>query len=228
MDLSALYNLSYGLFIITSTDGEKFNGQTANTVFQITSEPPTIAISINKKNLTHEFIEKTKKFAVSVLSISAPLSLIGRFGFRSGKDIDKLEGIECIDGKLGIPCVKESAVAVIEAKVIGELDAGTHTLFLGEVVNTKKLTNDEPMTYAYYHAVKSGKEPPTAPTYRKEKPKEVKMEKYVCTVCGFIYDPEKGDPDGGIAPGTKFEDIPEDWVCPVCGVSKDQFKKMED
>lgn len=167
MDLAALYNLSYGLFIITSTNGEKFNGQTANTVFQITSDPPTIAISINKKNLTHEYIENSKKFAVSVLSISAPLSLIGRFGFRSGRDLDKLEGIECIDGKLGIPCVKESAVAVIEAKVIGELDAGTHTLFLGEVVNTKRLSNEEPMTYAYYHATKNGKEPETAPTFRK-------------------------------------------------------------
>ena len=156
------------------------------------------------------------------------MNLIGRFGFRSGREIDKLEGIEYIDGMLGIPCVKESAVAVIEAKVIGELDAGTHTLFLGKIVNTKKLSNEEPMTYAYYHSVKNGKEPETAPTYiKKENKMEVNnMKKYKCTVCGYIYDPEKGDPDSGIAPGTQFEDIPDDWVCPVCGVSKENFEEV--
>jgi len=106
------------------------------------------------------------------------------------------------------------------------MDVGTHTLFTGKVIKGDLLSDGEPMSYAYYHEIKGGTSPETAPTYIKNEEKEViKMEKYRCKICGYVYEPEKGDPDGGIAPGTSFQDLPNDWVCPVCGASKNQFEK---
>jgi len=227
MNLKALYKLGYGLYVVCSRKGDKLNGQIANTVFQITSEPPTIAVSINKNNLTHEFIKESKVFVASVLSRDTPLSFIGHFGFKSGRDIDKLEGISYKTGETQAPVVTENALAYLEARVIQEMDVGTHTIFTGELVGADVLREGEPMTYAYYHQVKRGTTPKTAPSYIEEKQEAPKMAKYKCTVCGYIYDPVLGDPDGGIKPGTPFEEIPDDWVCPVCGAAKDEFERME-
>ena len=232
MNPKALHDISYGLYIICSKNVEKINGQIANALFQVTSEPPTIAVSINKKNLTHEFIEKSKVFTVSVLSEKTPMKLIGTFGFKSGTDIEKFEGINYKIGKTKVPIVLDNTLACIEAKMINRIDVGTHTIFIGRVEDAEILTEDKPMTYEYYHKVKGGFSPKTAPTYssvvdKEIKKEEKKMEKYVCTICGYVYDPEKGDPDGGIAPGTKFEDIPDGWVCPLCGASKSDFEKQE-
>jgi flavin reductase (DIM6/NTAB) family NADH-FMN oxidoreductase RutF/rubredoxin len=227
MNLQVLYKLGYGLYVVCSRRGNKLNGQIANTVFQITSEPPTIAVSINKDNLTHEFIKESKVLTVSVISQDAPLSFIGRFGFKSGRDIDKLEGISYKTGETQAPVVTENALAYLEARVIQEVDVGTHTIFIGELVGADALREGEPMTYAYYHQVKRGTTPRTAPSYIAEKKEAPKMAKYRCTVCGYIYDPELGDPDGGIKPGTPFEEIPDDWVCPVCGAAKTDFEKEE-
>ncbi len=227
MNLKALYKLGYGLYVVSSKKGDKLNGQIANTVFQITSEPPTIAVSINKNNLTHEFIKESKVLAVSVLSQDAPLSFIGHFGFKSGRDIDKLEGISYKIGETHAPVITDNALAYLEAKVTQELDVGTHTIFVGELVGADVIKESEPMTYAYYHQVKRGTTPKTAPSYIEEKREVTKVPKYKCTVCGYIYDPELGDPDGDIKPGTPFEEIPDDWVCPVCGVAKDEFERME-
>ena len=226
MDTKVLHQINYGLYIITSTQGGKFNGQIANTLFQVTSEPPTVAVSINKQNLTHEFIRDSHVFAASILSRDPPLSFIGNFGFKSGRDGDKLAQVSYKIGKTGAPVVLDHTLGYLEVKVINEVDVGTHTIFTGNVVEAETLRSGEPMTYAYYHIVKRGTAPKTAPTYIKEE--EVKkMAKYRCTVCGYIYDPEKGDPDGGIAPGTPFEEIPDDWVCPVCGAAKSDFEKEE-
>jgi len=228
MNLKALYKLGYGLYVVCSRKGDKLNGQIANTVFQITSEPPTVAVSINKNNLTHEFIKESKVLTVSVISQDTPLSFIGHFGFKSGRDIDKLEGISYKTGETQAPVVTDNTLAYLEAKVIQEVDVRTHTIFIGEVVGADVLKEGEPMTYAYYHQVKRGTTPKTAPSYIEEKKETVpKMAKYRCTVCGYIYDPELGDPDGGIKPGTPFEEIPDDWVCPVCGVSKSDFERIE-
>jgi flavin reductase (DIM6/NTAB) family NADH-FMN oxidoreductase RutF/rubredoxin len=228
MNIKALYKLGYGMYVISSRKGDRLNGQIANTVFQITSEPPTIAVSINKNNLTHEFIEESKVFVASILSQDAPLSFIGHFGFKSGRDIDKFEGISYKLGETQAPVVTDHTLAYLEARVNKEIDIGTHTIFVGELVGAEVIREGEPMTYAYYHQVKRGTTPKTAPSYIEEK-KEVtaKMAKYECTVCGYIYDPESGDPDGGIKPGTPFEKLPDDWVCPVCGASKDEFEKVE-
>jgi flavin reductase (DIM6/NTAB) family NADH-FMN oxidoreductase RutF/rubredoxin len=228
MNLKALYKLGYGLYIVCSRKGDKLNGQIANTVFQITSEPPTVAVSINKTNLTHEFIKESRVFVASVLSQDTPLSFIGHFGFKSGRDIDKLEGINYKIGDTQAPVVTDNALAYLEARVIQEVDVGTHTIFIGELVGADVLRDGEPLTYAYYHLVKRGTTPKTAPSYIEErKEAKPKMAKYECTVCGYIYDPEVGDPDSDIPPGTPFEELPEDWVCPVCSAPKDEFKKME-
>ncbi len=227
MNPKALYKLGYGLYVVCSRKGNKINGQIANTVFQITSEPPTIAVSINKNNLTHEFIRESKCFTVSVLCQDTPLPFIGRFGFKSGRDIDKFEDIHYKTGETQAPVVTENAAAYLEARVTQEIDVGTHTIFIGELVGADVLREGEPMTYAYYHQVKRGTTPKTAPSYIAEKKETPKMVKYKCTVCGYVYDPELGDPDGGIKPGTPFEEIPDDWVCPVCGADKSDFEKEE-
>ncbi len=228
MNLKALYLISYGLYVIGSRKGDRLNGQTANTVIQVSSQPPTISVCINKENLTHEFIRDSGVFTVSVLSQDTPLSLIGRFGFKSGRDIDKFDGVNYRVGETQSPIVLDHTLAYMEAKVTQEIDAGTHTIFIGKLVGADVMKEGEPMTYAYYHQVKRGTTPKTAPSYIEER-KEVapRMAKYKCTVCGYIYDPEKGDSDGGIKPGTPFEQIPDDWVCPVCGAAKSEFEKID-
>jgi flavin reductase (DIM6/NTAB) family NADH-FMN oxidoreductase RutF/rubredoxin len=230
MEPKALHKISYGLYVICSKKGEKINGQIANAIFQVTAEPQTIAISINKKNLTHEYIEDSKVFTISVLSKDTPMNFIGNFGFKSGRDIDKFEKVGYTLGKTKIPIIIDNSLAYVEAKVIDKTDVGTHTLFIGKVENAEILTDDEPMTYAYYHECKGGISPKAAPTYsamvdKETKKEERKMDKYVCKVCGYVYDPEKGDPENGVKPGTKFEDVPNDWVCPVCGAPKSEFEK---
>jgi flavin reductase (DIM6/NTAB) family NADH-FMN oxidoreductase RutF/rubredoxin len=228
VNLKALHNCSYGLYIVTSRKGDRFKGQIANTVVQVTSEPPTIAVCINKQNLTHEFITGSKVFVASVLSQDTPLSFIGHFGFKSGREVDKFKDVNYKLGRVKSPIVLDHSLAYLEAKVINQVDVGTHTIFIGELVGADVLSEGEPMTYAYYQQVKRGTTPKTAPSYIEERKEKVsKMAKYKCTVCGYIYDPKLGDPDGGIKPGTPFEEIPDDWVCPVCGASKDQFEKVK-
>jgi flavin reductase (DIM6/NTAB) family NADH-FMN oxidoreductase RutF/rubredoxin len=237
MDFQALNSCSYGLYIVSSRKGDKYNGQIANTVFQVTAEPITIAVSINRDNLTHEYITESGVFNASVLSTDAPMTLIGKWGFKSGRDTDKFDGTEFKMGRTGAPIVLDGSLAFVEAEVIKSMDVGTHTIFVGKVIDCAMLSEGEPMTYAYYHQVKKGKTPKKAATYQGPAAKESapaseepagdpKTQKYRCTVCGYIYDPEKGDSDGGIEPGTAFKDIPEDWVCPVCGVSKDKFEPI--
>lgn len=167
MDPNALHNLSYGMYIISASSGGKLNGQIANTVFQITSDPVTVAISINKQNLTHEFIENSATFSISVLDESTPLPFIGKFGFRSGKTEDKFKDTKFEISKSGCPIVLEHTIAYMEAKVIKSLDCGTHTLFLGGMTDSKIVAQGKPMTYSYYHETKRGTTPPKAPTYIK-------------------------------------------------------------
>ena len=230
MNKKALHKISYGLYIVCSKKDKNFNGQIANSVFQVTAEPPTVAVSINKQNLTHEYIEHSKVFTMSILCDKTPMTYIGTFGYKSGRDIDKFKNIKYRVGATGAPIVLEHAVAFIEAEVINQISVGTHTIFIGKIVDADVLNEDRCMTYEYYHKVKGGISPKNAPTYsgavdKTIKKEEKKMDKYVCTVCGYVYDPEKGDPDNGVAPGTRFEDVPEDWVCPVCGAGKKSFEK---
>ena len=230
MNRAALHKISYGLYIVTSGKDGKFNGQIANSMFQVTSDPATVAISINKENYTHGLIKLSRKFVVSILAQSAPMNFIGLFGFKSGRDINKLQNIKTKTGTSKVPIVLENTVAYIEVELEKELDCGTHTIFAGNIIEGDVISNEEPMTYAYYQQVKGGKSPKTAPTYMKEEPvakseQSTPAARYVCSVCGYVYDETLGDPDNSIAPGTKFEDLPQSWKCPVCGADKTKFEK---
>ena len=165
MDKSALFKLGYGVYLVSSSFEEKLNGQIATVVSQITSEPACIVTCINKLNLTHEYILKSGKFGVSVLDQDTPIDFIGRFGFKSGRDINKFENTKFEISDSGTPIVTENTVATMEAKVINQLDVGTHTMFVGEIIDCKTISEAIPMTYAYYHEVKKMKSPKTAPTY---------------------------------------------------------------
>lgn len=165
IDRSVFRNLSYGLYIVTSHDEERLNGQIVNTVIQVTSDPPRVAVIVNKKNLTHEFISKSKVFGVSVLEETTPLTFIGPFGFRSGRDIDKFSKVQFKTGVTGCPLVIEHTLSLLEARVIQEIDLGTHTIFIGDTVSSESLKKGRPLTYQYYHENLKGKSPPQAPTY---------------------------------------------------------------
>jgi len=229
MNLKALQKLSYGLYVVCSKKGDKYNGQIANTIFQVCSEPPIIAVAINRQNLTHEFIDQSKVFTGSILSQDTPLNFIGNFGFKSGRQVDKFKDVHYKMGETQAPIVLDHTLAYLEAKTINHVEVGTHTIFVGEIIGADIVKEGEPMTYAYYHQVKRGSTPKSAPSYVEELKKAVSsVVKYKCNVCGYIYDPEKGDSDGGIQPSTSFEQIPDTWVCPVCGAPKSMFEKIED
>jgi ferric-chelate reductase [NAD(P)H] len=172
MNLFALTKLSYGLYIVATKEGEKINGQIANTVFQVTAEPIKVAVALNKLNLTHEMVSRTGKFSVSVLTQEAPFTFIGKFGFKTGRDVNKFESVNYRISDNGLPIVLDYTCAYIECKVVNSFDAGTHTIFLGEVIDADILSENPPMTYDYYHKEVKGKTPKTASTYIKEERKE--------------------------------------------------------
>ena len=147
-----LYRISYGLYIITAQAEGQDNGQCANTCFQITSDPARLAIGINKLNFTHELIQKSGKFGVSVLNQTGHDYARG-FGYRSGRDVDKFEGLAVHRGESGV-LLLDDALVTMQATVIGQMDAGTHTLFLADVTNGEILQEGDPMTYAFFRASK--------------------------------------------------------------------------
>jgi flavin reductase (DIM6/NTAB) family NADH-FMN oxidoreductase RutF/rubredoxin len=224
--------------IISSKDADKYNGCIINTVFQVTACPPRIGVSINRESLTNQYITKSRVFAVSILAEDAPLPFIRKFGFRSGRTVNKFENVSYRPGITGAPIILEHTVAYIEGKVTVMLDIETHTLFVAEIVGCETIDErKQPMTYSFYRDVKCGKTPKSAATYHQpqQKQKDSKkisgdkiMKKYKCSLCSYIYDPEIGDPDNGIEAGTAFEDLPDDWTCPECGASKDEFEPVED
>lgn len=170
MDISALGKIVYGMYIVTSIDGDKANGQIVNTVFQVTAEPPCLAISLNKENLTCDYIRDSKVFSVTVLSTEAPLKFIGQFGFRTGRNFAKFEGVNYVRGLTGTNIVTDYAVGYFEARVSSELDLGTHILFVGDVVEAVTLSDATAMTYDYYHQIKGGLTQKNAPTFQKAEP----------------------------------------------------------
>lgn len=233
INFEAFFKISYGLYIVSTGDKETKNGFISNSVFQVTADPPQFAACCNKDNYTAELIEKYGSYTISVLSQEAQTELIGKFGYKSGKDIDKFEGMDFKEGDLGAPIVTDSVLSFIECKVKKTFDVGTHLIFIGEAVSADLLDDTcEPMTYAYYRNTRKGLAPKNAPTYidkkkLDKKPAKATSPRYQCPACGYVYDPVKGDPDSGIDPGTAFEDIPDDWVCPLCGTEKEDFVKMD-
>lgn len=213
MNKNVTRSLQYGVYIVSTMDGDRPTGCTANSVMQVTSDPATVAASINHDNYTNKCIKESGKFSVSILSEKNDQSLIGNFGFQSGKDVDKYEGIN-MEMKDGVP-VATDACGWFTCKVIDSFETSTHTIFLGELTDGDILTDETPMTYAYYHNVIKGKSPKNAPTYIPEEEEASPAgEKWVCSVCGYVYD---GD--------VPFEELPEDWKCPVCKQPKSVFEK---
>ncbi len=221
MNTDIFRDMSYGVYIVSTMDGERPTGCIANSIMQVTSSPATIAISINHDNYTNGCIEKSGKFAFSILAEDSDAGLIGNFGFRSGKDVEKFE---CVDYEMvqDMPVVKHTCGYVV-CRVIDKMETATHTVFLGEVIDTGVYEGmGDAMTYSYYHKVIKGKSPKNAPTYIPENIPEKeetvtgqdeKKVKYVCQVCGYEY-------EGG--------EMPEDYKCPICGVEKSRFTKAEE
>jgi len=166
IDFKVFQDLSYGLYIVTSKDEDRLNGQIVNTVIQVTSDPPRVAVIINKNNLTHEFILKSRVFAACVLDESVTMKFIGPFGFKSGRSVNKFESVKYKIGVTGSPLVLEHAISALEAKVASQMDLGTHTVFVGDVVGTEIFKEGNPITYRFYHQNLRGKTPPNAPSYQ--------------------------------------------------------------
>ncbi|MGN1266359.1 MAG: flavin reductase [Dorea sp.] len=213
MNKNVFRNLSYGVYVVSTLDKGRNTGCIANSIMQITSSPATVAVSMNHNNFTNSCIEESGVFAVSILSETSDSSLIGRFGFQSGKDVNKFDGID-FDVKSGLPIIKDSCGYIV-CKVIDKMETSTHTVFLGEVIDGDVIESSPAMTYAYYHNVVKGKSPKNAPTYIAEEEVPTKApEKWVCGICGYIYDGE-----------TPFEELPDSYVCPICKQGKDRFIK---
>ena len=236
MNTRAFFKLSYGLYLITSKNGDNANGYIANTAFQVTADPPQIAISCHKNNYSAGIIDKSGNFVISVLEKDTPSEFIGLFGYNSGREKNKFEAIDYNTGKTGAPIVKNNSVAFFECEVVDKFDVGSHILFIGKVVNSELLHEDKSsLTYDYYRDVKKGHAPKNAPTYidkseiRNEEPKKVDDDAtdlggcFTCPICGYVYDPEQGDETQGIPPGTAFADLPDDWICPICAAAKSEF-----
>lgn len=224
INFETLFKISYGLYIVSSGDKNYGNGFVSNTVFQVTSEPAKFAACCNKDNYSSEVIEKYDHFSVSVLHQDVDTKLFGKFGYKSGKDINKLEGTNVKYGSTGTPIVLDDCIAYLECKVVDKFDVGTHWIFIGELVDAQ-ITDDnlEPITYAFYRKTKKGLAPKNAPTYVDKSKLQQKKEtepkaKYKCSVCGHIYDEAEED--------IPFTDLPDDWKCPVCGADKEDFVKM--
>ena len=211
MNKNAFRNLSYGVYVISTWDNGRPTGCTANSAMQITSEPATIAVSINHDNYTNKCIQESGRFAISILGENSDPSTIGVFGFKSGRDCNKFDEVEM--AVKGYMPVIADACAYITCEGVDKMETSTHTVFLGKVLDADILKADDPMTYAYYHNVIKGKSPKNAPTYIAEEVTPAK-EKYVCSVCGYEYDGE-----------VPFEELPEDYTCPVCKQPKSVFGK---
>jgi flavin reductase (DIM6/NTAB) family NADH-FMN oxidoreductase RutF len=199
MDNKAMFNLTYGLFILTAKDGSKDNGCIVNTVSQVTTDPNRIVVAVNKNNYTHDIIKKTGEFNVSILTEKTTFDTFKHWGFQSGRNVDKTEGINFKRAQNGIIYVAEDTNAVISAKVVSTTDLGTHTLFLADVTDCEVLSKDPSVTYTYYQ---NNIKPAPAPQKKKG---------FVCNICGYIYE---GDT------------LPADFICPLCKHPASDFSPL--
>ena len=166
IDSAVLADLTYGLFIVGSKDGEKFNAMIANSVFQVTAEPPKIAIALNKDSLTHDYIKKSGLFCVQAVAQGADMLFIGNFGFRTGKNYDKFAKVSYKLSAQGLPIVLDNTLFWMAAKVEKTIDLGTHTMFIGLVEEANLIKEGKPLTYDFYQGVLRGKTPRGATTFK--------------------------------------------------------------
>lgn len=199
-DPKALFNIGYGLYVITVNDGKRDNGLIVNTVMQVTSSPERIAVAVNKSNYSHDVIKNSGKMNVNCLSTDAPFSVFEAFGFRSGRDTDKFEGCTPLRSENGLAVLPKYINAFISLSVKEYVDLGTHGMFICEIDESEVKSKLESMTYTYYHK------------YVKPAPAPAKKKGYICTICGFIHDEDE---------------IPDDFVCPICNHGREVFEEIK-
>ena len=205
MDNKVMYSLSYGLFVLSARRGDKDNGCITNTAIQVTTDPNRIVIAVNKGNYTHDMVKETGRFTVSILSEEADFELFKRFGFQSGRDVDKFAGFAHTGKDAdGIPYVTQGANAWLSCKVVTATDLGTHTLFLADVLDGGVISSVPSATYSYYQAHIKPK-PAAAPAAPSEK------KRWVCKVCGYVYE---GD------------ELPANYICPLCKHPASDFEPL--
>ena len=204
MDSKVMYSLSYGLFVLSARLGDKDNGCITNTAIQVTTDPNRIVCAINKSNYTHDMVQETGRFTLSILSEEADFELFKRFGFQSGRDTDKFAGFEQHTKKDadGIPYVTRGTNAWLSCRVVSATDLGTHTLFLADVLDGGTVSSAPSATYRYYQAHIKPKPGAAAPSEKK---------RWVCKVCGYVYE---GD------------ELPEDYICPLCKHPASDFEPL--
>ena len=198
MDKNALFKLSYGLFVLTAKQDGKDNGCIINTVQQVTSDPMRISVTVNKANLTHDMVLSTGEFNVSVLTEDAVFWIFQHYGFQSGRDVDKFANLPEARPANGIRFVEGCTNAVLSGKVIQTVDCGTHTLFIADVTEAKVLDSAPSVTYQYYF------------DHIKPKPEPAQQGKWVCKICGYVYE---GDT------------LPPDFICPWCKHGVEDFER---
>ena len=199
-DLTALFNIGYGLYVVTSNDGKKDNGLIVNTVTQVTNTPNRIAVTINKDNYSHHVIRQTGKMNINCLSVDAPFAVFEKFGFQSGRNVDKFEGCEPLRSDNGLVFLPKHINSFMSLKVVQYVDLDTHGMFICEVTEARVITNSETMTYTYYL------------NNVKPKPKTEGKKGYVCTICGYIY-------EGDV--------LPDDFICPLCKHGASDFEEIK-
>ncbi len=214
-----LFSLTYGMYAIGVKDeNNKPSACIVNTVTQVTNSPNRIAVTMNHDNYSHECISKNGLFTVSVFSEETSGAVIGALGFTSGKDNDKLANVRHKILAEGVPVIQENICCWFLCKVVSSTETPTHTIFIAEILAGSDSASRAPMTYDYYHKVIKGKAPKNAPTYQKQQAEGdgIGGQSWICTVCGYVHN----DPD------VAFEDLPDDWVCPICGMPKSAFKRQ--
>lgn len=207
MDTKAFFKLTYGLYIVTSKNNDQESGCVINTMTQVTSEPSQVSIVVNKNNYTTELIKQSGLCNVSVLLESISMDMIRQFGFQSGRDVHKFDGVDFAIDKNGIKYLTKDVAAMFACEVKKEVDVGTHIMFICEVTDMKVLNDGEVLTYTAYHQKKNGTTPKSAPSYIEATEKVG----WRCDVCGYIY-------EGDV--------LPDDYICPICKVDASHFQKI--
>ena len=200
MNTKALYDITCGLYMLSSRSGDKTGGCIINTLMQVTSKPLRVTVTVNKANNTHDLITESGVFAVSLLDQTAPFGLFQHFGFQSSRDVDKFDRLKTETDLHGVPHLTWASCGYLSCKVVSSMDLGTHTQFLADVVDCDVLPGAEPVSYSYYQA--------------NIKPKPEKKEEkkgWRCTICGYVYE---------------GEELPEDYVCPLCKHGPEVFEKI--
>ena len=199
MDNNVMFKIGYGLYVLTANEIGKQKGCIVNTLQQVTNTPNRVAVTVNKNNFTHDMIMNTGKFNVSILSEKASFDIFRHFGFQSGRDVNKFDGYPAEISSNGIPYITNGANSYLSGEVISHSDLGTHTMFIADVTDGEVFSDDNSVTYDYYHK------------HIKESPKKESKKGWVCKICGYVYE---GDP------------LPEDFICPVCKHGAADFERL--